>query len=100
MKLLKLNDIYKLRVVTIMFKINNGTWVGETDFDKINMIHSHYTRYSAKDIYYSPAINTNVMRQSFCYRGPKEWSLVPLSIKKFPIRLFKIEYSNYLMNSY
>ena len=100
LKLLKLEDIYKLRVVTIMFKINNGTWVGEIDFQKINMLHSHYTRFSANDNYYSPEINTNIIRHSFCYMGPKEWSLVPPNIKKSPIRLFKKEYSNYLMNSY
>jgi hypothetical protein len=101
LNLLKLEDIYKLRVTTIMFKIINGTWVGNTKLYKITELHSYETRYATQQNYVAPKITTEVKKQSFCYKGPIEWSLVPVDIRKSQsITIFKTNYTKYLMIKY
>ena len=97
---LKLQDIYSLRLATIMYKINNGTWMGNTEFKKVSSIHKHFTRSSASDRFYTPKVKTNAAKNSFYYMGPKVYSEIPLSIRKLPINSFKKEVCKRLMQNY
>ena len=101
LKLLKLSDIYNLRVAMIMHKINNNTWVGtKTIFRKVSSIHNYYTRAIAQDKYYTPTVTTNIAKNSFYYLGPKIYSEIPLLIRDMSNQRFKTHYSKFLINDY
>ena len=89
LNLLKQPDIYKLRLLTIMHKVNNGTWIGNLNLQKIDSLHQYPTRLSSNQNFSLPSINTNVGMNSFAYMGPKVWSEIPGSLKKLPICPFK-----------
>ena len=89
LKLLKLNDIYKLQMAKIMYRIDNKTWLGDYNVVKLDRIHSYCTRAASCSNYYagSPQYTSN---RSLTYVGSKVWMSVPTEIKDLNFCLFKV----------
>ena len=67
LNLLKLTDIYKLRLLLIMHKIHNKLWFGNLNLKNIDSIHSYETRLSSNENYCLPQISSNIKKGSFIY---------------------------------
>ena len=87
--LLKLPEIYKLRLIIIMYKINKGTWIGNLNLTKVDSIHNYKTRLSVNQNFSLPAIRTNLGKKSFSFMGPQAWSNISNEVKILPPNLFK-----------
>ena len=100
LNLLKQPEIYELRLATIMYKINNGTWSSNLKLQKLDLIHSYKTRLATKQNYSLPQVKTNIGRNSFVYRGPKIWSEISTDVKKLPLTQFKKPLSKSMIMKY
>ena len=98
--LLKIPEIYTLSISIIMYKINNGSWIGNLNMQKLDSTHSYGTRLSHNQNFSLPTIRTNVGKNSFVYMGPKIWSQISLNIKNLPIAAFKKAISKFLLEAY
>ena len=100
LNLLKLEDIYKLKLGTMMLKIKNKSWQGALNYKEIQSIHSHKTRLSTSNNFYIPYVSTKTARFSSYFMGPTFWSTIPNDIKALPQHLFKSNYTKHLINLY
>ena len=105
LQLLKLNDIYKLKVAITMYNINNKIWNIDSQtqpITSINLIHKHQTRLVKKIIYHLLSIRTNLGKSviTFAETKTKIWSEIPKHIKIFQKHQFEKECKKLLLNSY
>ena len=100
LNILKLQDIYKLKLGCTLHKIKNKTWFGELNAIPINSTHNHYTRLASSDNYRRPQIHSNIGKHSFSFAGPLEWSKIPTELKHLSFSLFKKKYIKILIASY
>ena len=100
LNLLKQPDIYKLRLLTIMHKINNGTWIGNIGLQKIDSLHQYSTRLSSNQNYRLPSFPTNRGMNSFVYMGPTFWAEYPNEIKTLPLQSFKKTITKIMVEEY
>lgn len=99
-RLLKLTDIYKLKMGIMMFKITNGSWFGNTNYTKTSTSHNYNTRYAKADNFVLPQIWTNIGKHSAHYMGPHSWAQIPISIKNLPFYVFKKKLTDFFILSY
>ena len=105
LQLLKLNDIYKLKVAITMYNINNKIWNIDSQtqpITSINLIHKHQTRLVKKNNYHLLSIRTNLGKSviTFAETKTKIWSEIPKHIKIFQKHQFEKECKKLLLNSY
>ena len=100
LNLLKLQDIYQLKVGILMLKINNNSWFGNLNYRKLSSLHQHNTRQSTSGNFYIPSISTNLGKYCSSFMGPVIWSNIPKEIKSLSVQLFKKQFSKYLINKY
>ena len=84
LKLLKLNNIYKLEVSKLMykFKFKSFTLCFNEYFVLPSKVHSYSTRFVTGDNYVSSTrFNKSNSQRSICYQGPKIWNELPADIK-------------------
>jgi len=72
LKLLKLNDIYKLQMAKLMHRMHNETLFGQQHLKKLKQVYKHNTRLSAKSNYYHCLIRTNLGKRLFSYSRPQD----------------------------
>ena len=100
--ILKLEDIYKLEVGKLMFKIiNNGKpQQYRVLFTKSREIQNHSTRQAKNESIYISQIQTNSGKKSIQYAGAILWNKIPNSIKSISFTSFKKEYKKQLIWKY
>ena len=99
-KILKFDDIYRLHVCKVMYKINQNTWLGNVTAQPINSVHNYSTRLSSSYNYWLPRFCTNIGKNSFLYMGPFEWSNLPSYLKDLPFKLFVKTLTDIIIESY
>lgn len=97
--LLKLNEIYKLQLAKIMYRINNDTWLGNYNMLKIDQIHSYSTRAATSSNYYIGSAKTT-SRNSLVYVGSKIWMEIPAELKFLNFYLFKNRLKKHFISLY
>ena len=83
LKLLKLNNIYKLEVSKFMYKFKSKSLPICSDeyFVLPSKVHSYSTRFVTGDNYSLTRFNKSNSQRSICYQGPKIWNELPAEIK-------------------
>ena len=97
LNLLKLEDIYKLQISKIMYKINNNIWFGKFNLVKTESVHKYNTRLNSCNYFVH---NDNISFRSIHKIGPKVWRMVPKELKLINFSLFKKYLKNYFQSFY
>ena len=74
LRLLKLNDIYKLHIAIAMHNISNKIWNINSQtqpITHINSIHKHQTRLGKNNNYHLHSKRTNLGKSMSTFAGPK-----------------------------
>ena len=91
LKLLKLEDIYKLELSKFMHQLNCNMTpkVFEKNFVKLESVHSYSTRQKTKNNYFLTRVNKTMSQKQLAFRGTKLWATLDNSIKTKPLPVFK-----------
>ena len=91
LKLLKLEDIYKLELSKFMHQLNCSmtSKVFEKNFVKLESVHSYSTRQKTKNNYFLTRVNKTMSQKQLAFRGTKLWATLDNSIKTKPLPVFK-----------
>ena len=98
LQLLKFNDIYELQIAKIMFKVNHNMWLGTYNLNRLETIHSHFTRSSNYSNYFIQS--NSISKRSITKIGPKVWLKVPNELKTISFNLFKKRLKEFLISAY
>ena len=98
LQLLNVNQIYKLKIGTLMHKTLNSSIVTPYKLTKTTDIHSYNTRSNNKNNFYLPNAKTNLSKQSLAYNCPSIWNNIPPEIRSLPFSLFKKHYKLHLLS--
>ena len=101
LKLLKLSDIYKLKLgITTYCKINDNT-TNPTNNMQLISTHSYNTRSSYQGNLFVPQVNTRLGQRSIDYQRAITWNTIPGEIKNSGSRIiFKKAYAEFLLQKY
>lgn len=100
LKLLKLEDIFKLKTALEIKRINSLNLSNNSGLQLISSIHNYKTRSSTKHEFHIPQVNSNVGKSSLKFQGPTIWNKIPLELRNKPLQTFKFKYKNYLIKQY
>ena len=91
LKLLKLEDIYRLELSKIMHQLNCNMTpkVFEKNFVKLEREHSYSTTQKTKNTYFLTRVNKTMSQKQLAFRGTKLWATLDNSIKTKPLPVFK-----------
>ena len=91
LKLLKLEDIYKLELSKFMHQLNCNMTpkVFEKNFVKLESVRSYSTRQKTKNNYFLTWVNKTMSQKQLAFRGTKLWATLDNSIKTKPLPVFK-----------
>ena len=86
MKILQVDDIYKLEVGKFMYKFNNDLLPENFKdyFKYVSTIHTHNTRTASNMCLYPIRARTNFQKNTLKYKGVEVWNSIPISIKQLP----------------
>ena len=100
LNLLKLNEIYDLKVGTQMFKVNqkNSNFLHEIPL--ISSVHDHNTRLNSNANYYKHSVTSELGKTAFSYYGPKVWNTIPMDVRNSTAFQFKSLYKDHLLQKY
>ena len=81
---LPLNMLYFKYSATLMHDISNNRAPSKISelFVRSNMIHSHYTRFSASGNFYVQRSRLNQLLLSFSSSGVRIWNKIPLTLRE------------------
>ena len=103
LRILEIDDVYKLQIAKMMHHINNqnntGTWKINNSI-KLEKLHNHNTRASSQYNFLIPNIRTNLGKSLSAFAGAQIWREVPQSIKSLSTVKFTKLYVNYLLEQY
>ena len=101
--ILKLDNIFKLKVALFAHKIiNNPTGIPTIFSGTLPLasdFHSHYTRFVSNLNFRRPLIHNNYGASTFTFIASKIWETIPLYLKKLYYYPFSKQYKLYLLNS-
>ena len=100
LKILKLEDIYKLQIGKLMHKHHTEKIVMTDNLTYLATIHNHNTRSQQNKNFYLPYVRTNLGKTSFYFNGPKIWNNFPAIIRNSSKFIFKNSLKEYLLQSY
>ena len=100
LKILNLDDTYKLQIASIMNKQKQDEWRGNFAPTDIINLHNHWTRQANRQNYFVPAANIDIFKSSLSYNGPVVWRSVPDHMKRHTAVNFKKHYRDFLLKSY
>ena len=105
LKLLKLEDIFKLRVATLAFKIinlrNSNNSFTNKPRSTLNLPHSYNTRAKTNRNIYPIFARTRLGQSSLEYQIPSIWNKLPNNIRQLStINSFKYKFKQHLVNQY
>ena len=91
LKLLKLENIYKLKLSKFMHQLNCNMTpkVFEKNFVKLENVHSYIIRQKTKNNYFLTRVNKTMSPKQSAFRGTKLWAILGNSIKTKPLPVFK-----------
>ena len=100
LNLLKLNDIYRLKVGLAMRRLIGENSLEINNLSLISTSHNHYTRSAKNNNFYLPSVRTNLDKSSIKFQGPIIWNTIPNDIKSLPLQSFKNKFRNHLHSNY
>ena len=98
--IMKVNEMYKHQVATIVSKYIHGLWFGDLNLKNVNEVHDHNTRSSTSRNFFITTPSNEVFKRSLNYAGPMVWREVPQNLKSLHPDKFKLEYKNFLIDKY
>ena len=99
LKILPLDQIYKLNLSTLFHKIFNNKISTPSHLLPISKTHTYNTRLSNNKNYYQNFNRLNIGKRTYSSQGIKVWRKIPTEFKSLPSHLFKLKMKNYLLNS-
>ena len=99
-KILKLHDIFKLKIATEVKCIINNNKLNNYKLSYLHSVHSHQTRSSSQHNLSIPIVKTDIGKTLFRYQGPSVWNKIPIEIRNKPLISLKISLKNFLINKY
>ena len=100
LKILKLKDIYNLKIAILLHKIHNNQIIAPFNLIKINQVHSHYTRFSSNENYYLKTPLTTLTWSSFTVAAVQAWRNITAHDKSLPPHMFKKKLKESLIQMY
>ena len=100
LKLLKLEDIFKLKMALEIKRIISLNLNNNIGLQLNSSIYNYKTRSSTNSDFHIPQVNSNVGKSSLKYQGSLIWKNIPIDLKNKPLTSFKFMYKNYLINQY
>ena len=100
LNLLKLNDIYKLKVGLAMRRMLREGSVVNNSSSLLTNSHNYSTRSSKNNNFFIPSVRTNLGKSSLSYQGPIIWNAIPNEIKLLSLYSFKNKFRAHLINNY
>ena len=100
MNILKLDDIYLLKVAIEMRKLIFNNSLHNYNIHFIQTSHNYQTRSSTKNNLSIPSINKNIGKASLKYKGPIIWNEVPAEYRNKNVSNFKFCYKRLLIDKY
>ena len=99
---LKLNDIYKLEMAKLMYRINNSmiSPTKANDFQLISQCHDHGTRLRNNRNYCLPRVRAKLGQNMTIFSGTKIWNGINKQLKELSFRTFKKTFKNQLISKY
>ena len=101
--ILKLDNIYKLKICCFIHRMRNETdSIPDIFLDVLtpaSRIHNHNTRFVSNLNYFRRRVSTNLGKTSFKLSAPKIWETVPPGLKCLPYRKFKKEWKSCLLTN-
>ena len=100
-KTLKVDDIYKSQLGTLMHQLYNNNLPNfiKSMFIRNDQIHSHFTRQCSE--FHRSYSCTKLSSKTIKHEGPKLWSTLDSSLKKTAnLSLFKRKLKTFLLNKY
>ena len=101
-KILKVNDIYKIESAKFMHKYVNNKLPDyfQNYFNKVSGNHGYSTRAATNDDLIIPFFRTNRCQKSFKYQGSKLWNSLPKNMTKLGYIKFIEQYKTFLISFY
>ena len=102
LKLLKLPDIYQLKLRKFIYQLNWNKLpiIIQSLFTKIEHLHKYNTRQAKTTKLFLPRVSKQMAKTQLSFGGLQHWSLIPFDIKNFSWTTFKKKYREYLVNCY
>lgn len=100
LKLLKLKDIYKLKMATEVKRIIDNDLTNQYNLNFTYNIHDYNTRSSATKKLGTPSVHTNIGISSFKFQATKIWNQLPENFKSKSSQSLKNHYKHYLISQY
>ena len=100
LRILKLEDIYKLQIGRLMHKHHHRERVMSENLTYLSNLHNHSTRSQHNKNFYLPFVRTNLGKTSFSFNGPKIWNNLPVTIRNSSKFIFSKSLKEYLLQSY
>ena len=91
LKILNLNDIYKLQIAKLMHKFEHDCLPSVFNylFTKLDNIHSYNTRQKTSQEYIVPSKRLAIAQKSLAYIGVKIWESLDQNLKVQPFYIFE-----------
>jgi len=102
LKILNLNDIYKLQIAKLMHKFKHDCLPSVFNhlFTKLDNIHSYNTRQKTFQEYIVPRKILAIAQKSLAYTGVKIWESLDQNLKVQPFYIFKKKCKLHFLNQY
>ena len=103
LRLLKLDDIYRLKLVEFMHDYQQGKLPPffSNFIQNVNEIHSYNTRSANANNFRSVRCNTSMAQRSIKYRAPNYWNDIPFDIKQTESKSkLKKDFKNLILATY
>ena len=100
LKLLKLDELYNLKLGLIMHNQTKQDTNLTSNFNLISSVHNHNTRSNNGTNLYISTVKSNLGKTPFSYSGPRIWNTIPLDIRASSTYKFKHLYKDNLLLNY
>ena len=99
---LKLNDIYKLEMAKLMYRINNNMMspTKANDFQLISQCHDHGTRLRNNRNYCLPRVRNKLGQNMTIFSGTKIWNGINKQLKELSFRTFRKTFKDQVISKY
>ena len=101
--ILKLDNIFKLKMSTFAYKIKNiESSIPAVYIDSLtpaSEINHYNTRFAAKQNFYSPKVKTNYGIFTFKFTVSKIWESIPTKLKNLAFLPFKKQYKQHILDT-
>ena len=99
--LLKINDVFKLKMAEKMQKYKNNPQLRSTQIiSNIEETHNYNTRHSFNQNYFLPQKRTELGKKSFSFIEPYILQKIPSELKGLPLSKFKTKLKQHLISKY